>query len=229
MSLKKIHYIFVPFILVLVGCSDCAEDDSCKMSLDDDLHSLIKTHNLKADPTQGLTLPSINDDKAQLGMKLFFSKALGGAKDSACVTCHHPVLGGGDNLSLPIGIESIDPDQLGEGRTYDPSGIYYDHGDALVPRNAPSTYNIALWKRALFWDGRVENVLQNGKVVGIRTPDSAFDTPDPKAGANLAVAQARFPVTSRDEMRSNFEENSSNDRFVPISHSDSVIAMRWII
>jgi len=46
------------------------------------------------------------NNKAQLDMKLFYTKSLGGDKDSACVTCHHPMLGGGDNLSLSIGSEA---------------------------------------------------------------------------------------------------------------------------
>jgi len=181
------------------------------LSIINSLQSLT-SNDLTGDPVGDLTLPSINDPKAKLGMKLFFTKSLGGVNDSACVTCHHPALGGGDNLSLPIGVEAIDPNLLGEGRVYDPSGLFYDNGFALVPRNAPTTYNVALWKRSLFWDGRIENVVDNGVVQGIRTPDSDFGVIDPKAGANLAVAQARFPVTSRDEMRSTFEENSSNDQ-----------------
>jgi cytochrome c peroxidase len=74
-----------------------------------------------------------------------------------------------------------------------------------VPRNAPSTYNVALWSRSLFWDGRVESLNptagENGSVGGISTPDSGFGKIDNNAGANLSVAQARFPVTSPEEMR----------------------------
>ena len=36
---------------------------------------------------------------------------------------------------------------------------------------------------------------------GIRTPDSAFGVADANSGANLPTAQARFPVTSKEEMR----------------------------
>jgi len=61
---------------------------------------------LTGDPTTNRSLPQITDNKAQLGMKLFYTKSLGGDKDSACVTCHHPMLGGGDNISLSIGSEA---------------------------------------------------------------------------------------------------------------------------
>jgi len=181
------------------------------VQLDQTLSALIQRHSLTGDPVGDIEVHAISDAKAQLGMKLFFTKSLGGVQDAACVTCHHPVLGGGDNLSLSIGIEAIESDLLGEGRISDPSGKFYHDGFATVPRNAPTTYNIALWKRSLFWDGRVENVVNNGVVEGIRTPDTALGVVDVNAGANLAIAQARFPVTSRDEMRSDFETNASND------------------
>ncbi len=213
--LKHILYISgVLSTLLFTGCdldSKCADCNESTHSLDDELQSLIKQNALTGDPSVGLNIPSIETPKAQLGMKLFFTKALGGDKDSACVTCHHPVLGGGDNLSLSIGVEALEPNLLGEGRKYDPSTLHYDNGYALVPRNAPSTYNVALFKRSLFWDGRVENIVSDGQT-GIRTPDTSLDVIDTNAGANLAVAQARFPVTSKEEMRGfSFDLGKSND------------------
>jgi len=154
------------------------------------LRGLIQKHGLRGDPALGRELPSIDEPLAQLGRKLFFSKSLGGDRDSACVTCHHPALGGGDGLPMSIGVGADDPDLLGPGRTH-------PDGDLTVPRNAPTTFNIALWEKGLFWDSRVEN-LDDG---GTRTPDSDFGTPDPDAGASLSEAQSRFPVTSADEMR----------------------------
>ena len=47
------------------------------------------------------------------------------------------------------------PDLLGPGRTH-------PDGDLTVPRNAPTTFNIAIWKRALFWDSRVESLNEDG-------------------------------------------------------------------
>jgi len=160
-------------------------------------------------------LPSINSAKAQLGKQLFFAKNLGGEQSAACVSCHHPSLGGGDNLSLPVGVNAInDVNQtshnlLGHGRF---------NGNAAnniptVPRNAPTIFNLGLINRGLFWDSRVEST-RNGQIF---TPDSAIDEqgrrrPDDSLPANttLAAAQARFPVTSSDEMRGGFLLNGDN-------------------
>jgi len=198
-------------LLILTGCGDNGND-----IIDNNLDVLISNNSLTGDPSTGRTVPSISDAKAQLGMKLFFTKSLGGDMDSACVTCHHPVLGGGDNLSLPIGVSAVVPDLLGEGRVHDSAAVNYESGYAPVPRNAPTTFNIVLWDRVLFWDGRVESITpeagENGDIGGIRTPDSAFGVVDPNSGANLTVAQARFPVTSPEEMRGfTFESGNSND------------------
>ncbi len=59
------------------------------------LERIIKSNHLTGDPMLGRNAPDIESPKAQLGMDLFFSKTLGGDSDSACVTCHHPALGGG--------------------------------------------------------------------------------------------------------------------------------------
>ena len=102
----------------------------------------------------------------------------------------------------------IDPDLLGPGRG-DASGV------PNVPRNAPTTFNIALWDAALFMDSRVESLGkeagQNGASSGISTPDSGSNVIDSMAGANLVVAQARFPVTSVEEMRGDLEDGETND------------------
>ncbi|MCK5904638.1 MAG: cytochrome-c peroxidase, partial [Gammaproteobacteria bacterium] len=175
--------------------------------LDRKLKRLIKRYSLTGNPLKNRTtpVPDINSPIAQLGMELFFSKTLGGDEDSACVTCHHPALGGGDNLSLPIGVEADEPDWLGLGRTN--AGIDHKISGSPIPRNAPTTFNIIAWDQFMFHDGRVESLDKtpgnNGVgVLGIRTPDSgAIDKADLSAGENLVQAQARFPVTSPEEMK----------------------------
>ena len=195
----------IAFCLSIAACSDSSTGVNS-----DSLIALAKSTGITGDPTTGRTLPSITDPKAQLGKKLFFTKGLGGNVDSACVTCHHPTLGGGDNLSLPIGVGSETPDLLGEGRFHSADAVANDGGEfdggPTVPRNAPTTFNLALWDQVLFHDGRVESLgkeaNENGASgAGIRTPDSAFGIADTAAGENLATAQARFPVTSNEEMR----------------------------
>jgi cytochrome c peroxidase len=167
-------------------------------ALDAALHEQIAAQRLSDDPTAGRTIPSIESPIAQLGKQLFFSQSLSGAQDTACASCHLPTLGGGDALALSIGVEADDPDLVGPGRTH-------AKGAPIVPRNAPTTFNIALWDKVLFHDGRVESI---GKTPGangndgrgIRTPDVPVGMADPHAGRDLAIAQSRFPVTAEAEM-----------------------------
>ncbi|MCU0507515.1 MAG: cytochrome-c peroxidase [Anaerolineae bacterium] len=166
--------------------------------VDRDLRAIVAAEGLTGDPSRGRELPSIDEPLAQLGKKLFFTKALSGDNDVACATCHHPLLGGGDNLSLSIGVGASDPDLLGPGR---------GHPDVApnVPRNAPTTFNIAMWDQVMFHDGRLESLDKlpgaNGAgPAGMRTPDTLPGLADPLAGENLVDAQSRFPVTSPAEM-----------------------------
>jgi len=196
-------------IAAICSLTACDSDDD-STSIDEQLSEIIETQALNNHPQRNL--PSIESDLAQLGKKLFFTKALGGDKDSACVTCHHPVLGGGDNLSLSVGVASNDADLLGLGRVHMSGETSIAPS---VPRNAPTVFNIGLWDSSLFHDSRVEslNVTEgaNGASGDIRTPDAAFGSTDANAGLNLATAQARFPVTSGEEMRgSSFEAGNSN-------------------
>lgn len=177
-------------------------------TLNTKLRGLITAQGLTGDPSAGRTVPHIDEPLSQLGLKLFFSKSLGGDEDSACASCHLPTLGGGDGLSLSIGVGALDPDLIGPGRTH-PSG------GPTVPRNAPTTFNVALWDSVLFHDGRVESLgktpLANGNDgAGIRSPDVPFGSADPQAGINLVMAQARFPVTSAEEMRGEGLEGATN-------------------
>ncbi len=168
--------------------------------LDIDLSSLIARYKLTGTPTSNHPLPNIESAKAQLGMKLFYSKTLGGDNTTACASCHHPMLGGGDDLSLSIGIDSKNPDVLGSDRKLT------GNKHAQVPRNAPTTFNVAFWKKVLFHDARIERV---GKY-DIHTPDMNYPKPDALAGETLVQAQARFPITSVHEMRGEYLNDSHN-------------------
>jgi cytochrome c peroxidase len=176
---------------------------------DTELRALIDDHGLTGMPEAGRDLPDISDPLAQLGMKLFFSMSLGGDFDSACASCHHPMLGGADALSLSVGVDAIDPNLLGPGRT-NPGGV------PLVPRHTPTSFNVGLQDAGLFWDSRVESIGRetgrNGAGSGISTPDSGRLIMDRNAGMTLASAQARFPVTSIDEMRGSLASGAGNER-----------------
>lgn len=176
-------------------------------SLDDRLQQLIGQHGLTGNPAAGREVPSIEDPVVQLGRALFFTKLISGKRDVACVSCHHPLLGGGDDLSLPVGVEAVDPDLLGPGRLFDhvTSDDPKVQPGPNVPRNSPTIFNVTLYRENLFHDGRVFAMSGDygpgGEGQSIRTPESRLGLPDPKAGDNLTAAQARFPLVSIDEMK----------------------------
>ena len=174
-----------------------------EQTLNDKLYRVINEANLTGDPSRGIDFPHIEDPLPQLGMKLFFSKALGGDLDIACASCHHPFLAGGDGLSTSIGVGAKQPDILGPGRT---------HSDGPnVSRNAQSTFNVGFYRKVLFFDGRIEVLdekessynLMDLKFLksGIRTPETQLGIADLEIGNDLIAAQSHFPVASREEMR----------------------------
>ena len=159
-------------------------------SIDSELQTLLSQHLVRGELAEAI---EPEKELFQLGKYLFFSKTLSGNFDTACASCHHPMLGGGDGLPLSIGVAAKDVDLLGPGRVH-------AEGDLPVPRNSPTTFNIALYKRGLFWDSRIERLSSLDKPIAIRTPESPFGLPDILAGDSLLAAQARFPVASEDEM-----------------------------
>ena len=185
--------------------------------LESQLRGLLSAQGFTITELTQRHLPAIeNDVVAQLGRELFFSKSLSLDNTVACVSCHDPRLAGGDGLSQPVGVGAFDAERVGPGRRHD-GNLHVDpkaDGGPNVPRNSPTTFNIAFYDSALFWDGRIEaiaynglgyiraaSIQPNGQGQEIRTPGSFFFGPDPKAGNNLSEAQARFPMVSPAEMR----------------------------
>lgn len=202
---------------VLSACRGAQEEDTDTSAggIDSQLQKIIDERELTGDPSLGRDLPRISSRLAQLGMNLFFTKALGGNMDSACVTCHHPTLGGGDGVSLPVGVGAVQPDLLGPGRYHGAGQTNYD-GGPTVPRNVLTTFNSAFYDVGLFWDSRVESLGKTPKAggddgQGIRTPDTDLGVAAPGMNS-LLHAQAGLPVTSAEEMRGFvFEANGSNE------------------
>ena len=152
----------------------------------------------------------IDSPLAQLGKRLFFSTQLSGQTDTACVSCHHPLLGGGDNLPLSIGVDAVDPMKIGPGRKHSPKGFDFD-GGPNVPRNAQTTFNTIFYSRCMFWDCRIESLGATPGMNGsddsiMRTPDSMWGMPGSPA-SSLLQAQAGFPITAEDEMRAKFMQD----------------------
>ncbi|KAA5537995.1 cytochrome-c peroxidase [Roseiconus nitratireducens] len=124
----------------------------------------------------------------ELGQALFFDRILSGNRDISCATCHHPLLGTGDGLALPVGTGTTTPGAIGIDRLKGEEREF-------IPRNAPELFNRGAsgWT-SQFWDSRVA-VRYNGfqSPAGEDLPAGILD--------NVLAVQAMFPVTSRDEMR----------------------------
>lgn len=139
--------------------------------------------------------------KVELGRNLFFDKIISGNLNISCATCHHPLAGTGDGLSLPVGEGG-----LGLGVTRDTgSGANAVH--ERVPRNAPPVFNLGAKEfTRMFHDGRVE--LDASQPGGFRSPAGA-SLPD--GLENVLAVQAMFPVTSATEMAGQSGENDQAD------------------
>ena len=215
MDIKISTLVTIFLTLTLAGCGG-GDDEKTTSDIDDELSGLITKQNLTGDPSLNRTLPEINEPLPQLGKALFYSKALSGDQDTACVSCHHPMLGAGDDLSLAIGVAAMNPDQLGPGRLHDPFALEWDGGPTM-PRNVPSTFNVAMLDQAMFWDGRLNSLgktpgMNGNDGSGIHTPDAPLGEADPAAGNTLPSSLARFPILVHEEMRGfAFEAGQDND------------------
>lgn len=191
-------------------------DNISDTELDSCLDNVIEQHDLKqnlGDMQAFVARLRRQEEPAMvnLGMRLFHSKSLSQNDDVSCSSCHHPALScGGDNLSMPIGVNALVPDLLGLGRSD-------GNNTPLVGRHSPHICNTALWTNSMFWDQRVglrgnrgapgQPGLNQGQVstADIRTPErtvsqiinSEVNNTDP---LRLLMAQAHFPVTAAEEM-----------------------------
>ena len=202
-SLKTFNRILVFFALVnLAGLSVSAKKPSS--DIDKPLRKTLKKAGVEAveivEPT--------SDAMFLLGQALFFDRVLSGNRDTSCATCHHPLLGTGDGLALPVGTGTDTPGSLGLAR------VKGQHRE-FIPRNAPEVFHRghADWTTQ-FWDGRVAQDIYGD-----------FDSPageDLPAGIldNVLAVQAMFPVTSRDEMRGAVTDVAEGNEIAAIPDDD---------
>ena len=184
--------------------ADVATDSAAaeaQTAADDKLVDLLNTHtveefefllNLKKGGAGPLVvLPPASAEMVQLGEALFWDRELGGNRDMACVTCHHPLAATGDDLSVSIGTG---------GKGFAAKRLPGEERE-LIPRNAPEIFNRGAegWE-TMFWDGRVTIGIE----ADCETP-CQFHSPAgealPYGLDNVVAVQAMFPVTSPDEMR----------------------------
>lgn len=137
------------------------------------------------------------DARFELGRFLFFDKVISGNQNNSCATCHHPLAGTSDGLSLPVGEGGVGLSVTRE------TGSGADAIVERVPRNAPQLFNLGASEfTIMFHDGRLRDL-----------GDGTMQTPaGVQTGIDSALAgQAQFPVTSPAEMAGQAGENSVAD------------------
>lgn len=137
------------------------------------------------------------ESQVALGQSLFFDKILSGNMNISCATCHHPMAGSGDGLSLPVGEAGVG---LGVTRL---TGDEEHSVVERVPRNAPPLFNLGAKDfSTMFHDGRVQPN---------NTYPSGFESPAgedlPEGLDNALAVQALFPPTSGAEMAGQAGDN----------------------
>jgi cytochrome c peroxidase len=147
-----------------------------------------------------------DDPLVKLGQLLFFSQALAGGYDVSCGTCHHSDFGGSDGLSISVGVVPKNAAIVGPGREVDADRDLDPSADGgpNMHRNSLTTFNAALFDRALMYDGRVlvldDDTAPGGHGQLIKTPESGQRS-DPDAVTGLLEFTAKFPIVNDNEMR----------------------------
>ena len=179
-------------------------------ALDDEVLSLAKTVlSLTGDPASARGAAQVvpdDDALVKLGELLFFSQTLAAGYDVSCGTCHHPDFAGSDGLSISVGVVPVNAAIVGPGREVDAARDLDPAADGgpNMHRNSLTTFNAALFDRALMYDGRV-HVLEDIVAPGghgqlIQSPESGQRSdPDPVSG--LLEFTVKSPIVNNNEMR----------------------------
>ncbi|MFT4660376.1 MAG: cytochrome c peroxidase [Patiriisocius sp.] len=166
MKLTRTWGISTLLLALAVGSTSCKKDEPTPIVETSQYDALIDVDLLGLE-----TLPPAidpfdnpnNEAKVELGRFLFWDPIIGGMKDVACVTCHHPDFGYTDGIDLPIGVNGVG---LGPDRIEHAGGLNLINGNThRVPRNAPTILNAAYngyanastfdpYDSPHFWDGR---------------------------------------------------------------------------
>ncbi|WOG28714.1 cytochrome c peroxidase [Endozoicomonas sp. 8E] len=178
----------------------------------EELKDWLKTYQLSDRPTADIEGPGIHSDLSQLGKKLFFSPDLSLDGKVACSTCHHPRLGGADSLALPVGVTVDDPFLTGQPRLDQLIKLSPDdYVRHLIPRNSPTVFNVSLYRKNLFWDGRVQYVDSDVSSRKIKVGGGYSELPTSRYQTrSLLQAQARLPMVSPFEMKGLSDASHNN-------------------
>ena len=131
-------------------------------------------------------------NQVELGQLLFFDKIMSGDLDTSCATCHQPLAGTGDGLSLGLGSGAH-----GVAVMRTTAGIpFQESAPNRIVRNSPPLFNLG-------WRGW--NVLmQDGDISRDETQSTGFATPLgenlPEGLQNILAAQNMFPAAQPREM-----------------------------
>lgn len=175
--MKSLFRITVAALLV-AGCGDGPGGTG-------DLDTQVREAFREANVTPLPPLPAKDPALVRLGQALMFDKVLSGNRDVSCATCHNPVSGTSDGLSLSIGT----------GGAGSAGSRVLSAAPQFTPRNSQELFNRGYAEfHTMFWDGRV-----------FQAGNGDFQTPAgtqlPAGLSSALVAQAMFPVTTRLEMR----------------------------
>ena len=138
--------------------------------------------------------------KVDLGQQLFFDKILGGTKDVACATCHSPLTGTSDGLSLGLGVGA-------RGLSVYRSSLGFDTFEEAavnrIVRNSRALFNLG-------WHGWT-TLMTDGDISVDPTQPSGFASPlgedFPVGLDNLLAAQNMLPAAQPREMAGTFGDN----------------------
>ena len=115
---RAMSYLPLVLLLTLLGCNGggaggngSGSGNTTNTNADQVRTYATSTLGLTGDPAapRGATqtVPD-NNPLVKLGELLFFSQTLSANYDVSCGTCHHPDFGGGDGLSLSVGVDPVD-------------------------------------------------------------------------------------------------------------------------
>jgi cytochrome c peroxidase len=180
-----------PALVLLAGCGG---GPSAPPEPDGDLRQRFALRALGEIPYPPGDAPSAA--RIALGRLLFFDPILGGEKDVACATCHHPDLAFADGRQFSVGAGGTG---LGPGRVASVSSIT-GLPIGLEPRNAQTILNAAFNADAAgspsplglqFWDGRASGLEEQARIPIMSRTEMAGDAYPAEVARDSVVARLR--------------------------------------